>query len=279
MIHGDAGETWGDAMTKLVAFFGAMMALLLVLASPAIAQNITPLPEGGVPLAPSTSSASTAQFSAAERSEIGEIVREYLLENPEVIVEVLRILQDPQQQAQRPQRTPQLAATEDIVDPDRDPVVGNPNASVTVVEFFDYQCPICKRVASIVARLTREDDDVVVFKEFPVFGEASVFAARASLAADKQGKYEDFHVELLKSRKRLSERVVLRLAKRVGLDVDQLRTDMAAPEIEETIRNNYQLARQLGLSGTPSFVIGGEVIPGGLDYVTMRRLVQAQRKR
>ncbi len=101
--------------------------------------------------------------------------------------------------------TPQLVATEDIVDPDRDPVVGNPNASVTVVEFFDYQCPVCKRVASTVARLTREDDDVrVVFKEFPVFGEASVFAARASMAADKQGKYEDFHVELLKSRKRLS---------------------------------------------------------------------------
>ena len=124
---------------------------------------------------------------------------------------------------------------------ENDPTAGNPAASVTVVEFFDYHCPFCKRISTSVAELTKNDDDVrVVFKEFPVFGEDSVFAARAALASKNQGLYEAFHLALMGNRGRLNERVVMRHAERVGLDVDQLRQDMEAPEVEATIQANYR---------------------------------------
>ncbi|MFQ5972892.1 MAG: DsbA family protein, partial [Alphaproteobacteria bacterium] len=208
------------------------------------------------------------------------IVRDYLLENPEVIVEVLQRIQERRQQAQREQYQANLVSAQDgIFDETRDPFAGNPEASVTVVEFFDYHCPFCKRMANGIALLTEQDDDVkVVFKEFPVFGPESVFAARAALASKKQGMYREFHLALMRNRGRLNESIVMRLADRVGLDTDRLREDMQAPEIEETIRHNLQLAQRLGIRGTPSFIIGDELVPGALDISTMRRLIQAKRQ-
>ena len=266
-------------MVRWLAVAGAS---ILVLASAALAQERTPIPDGafsafeGQVAAPAEPS-----FSAAQRAEIDGIIQQYIRDNPQVILQALQSFQQQQQQAARQQQTraqTTAAVGGDIVDLDRDPIVGDPDGSVTVVEFFDYHCPFCKRLTSSIAKLAEDDDVRIVFKEFPVFGPDSIYAARAALASQQQGLYHDFHIALMKNRGRLNERIVMRLADRVGLDVDQLRDDMESPEIEQTLRANFQLAQQLGIRGTPSFIIDDEVIPGAIDLRTLRRLIQTKRQ-
>lgn len=265
---------------KLLAAAGTALILSTGMSASVFGQdNLTPIPEGALTLPTAETAVAEPSFSEAQRGEIGGIIREYLVENPDVIVEVLQILQNRQQAAQQHQQQQQRIDPATVYNEGSDPVIGNPNGSVTVVEFFDYHCPFCKRISSSIAKLIEADDDVrVVFKEFPVFGEDSVFAARASLASMKQDLYHEFHLAMMKNRGRLSERTVMKLAKKVGLDVDQLEKDMDAPEINATIQANYQLAQQLGIRGTPSFIIGDEIVPGALDIGTMRRIVQSKRQ-
>ncbi len=253
---------------------------LLALASTGHAQETTPIPEDAFSAFESQAPAEPS-FSDAQRAEINGLIQQYIQDNPEVILQALQALQQRQQQQAHQQRTQArttAALGSDVVDPERDPIAGDPDGSVTVVEFFDYHCPFCKRISRGMAKLAEDDDVRIVFKEFPVFGPDSVFAARAALAAKEQGLYHDFHVALMQNRGRLSERTVMRLADRVGLEVDRLREDMQSPEIEQTLRTNFQLAQQLGIRGTPSFIIEDEVIPGAIDLTTMRRLIQSKRQ-
>ncbi len=253
-------------------------ASVFALTAAAQAQESTPIPADAF----STFEATPAEpsLSDAQRAEINGIIGDYIRENPRVILEALQSFQQQQQQAGRQSQTQAqtVAASVDVVAPERDPIIGDPNGSVTVVEFFDYHCPFCKRLSRGIGKLAEDEDVRIVFKEFPVFGPDSVFAARAALAANLQGLYHDFHLALMKNRGRLNERIVMRLADRVGLDVDRLREDMQAPVIDETIRANFELAQQLGIRGTPSFIIDDEVIPGAIDLTTMRRLIQAKRQ-
>ena len=255
---------------------------LLVLASTAFAQESTPIPEGAFSAFESQVAApAEPSFSDIQRAELNGIIQQYIRDNPQVILQALQAFQQQQQQAARQQQTraqTTAAVGGNVVDVDRDPIIGDPNGSVTVVEFFDYQCPFCKRLSGGMAKLAEDDDVRIVFKEFPVFGAESVFASRAALAAKEQDLYHDFHLALLKNRGRFNERVVMRIADRVGLDVDKLREDMESPVIEETLRANFQLAQQLGIRGTPAFIIGDELIPGAVDLRTMRRLIQTKRQ-
>ncbi len=266
---------------RLLATVGTVLVLTTGMSAAVLGQDkITPIPEGALNQLTITKGPAERTFSDGQRGEIGDIVREYLVENPDVIVEVLQILQSRQQVAAQQQ---QQAATRidvaTIVDLDLDPILGNPNGSVTMVEFFDYHCPFCKRLSPVIAKLIETDDDLrVVLKEFPIFGDDSVFAARASLASMKQDLYHEYHQAMLKNRGRLTERTVMKLAKKVGLDVDQLKKDMESPEINATIQANYRIAQQLGIRGTPSFIIGDELVPGALDINTMRRLIQSKRQ-
>jgi protein-disulfide isomerase len=207
-------------------------------------------------------------------------VREYLLENPTVIVEALEALQARQQQTEQQQSRGALSAHSDrLLNSRQDPSIGNPNASVTVVEFFDYQCPYCKRMAEDLVKLTEEDPDLrIVFKEFPVFGTESTLAARAALAAAKQGKYAEFHVAIMGFRGAPSETAIFRLADQLGLNEERLRKDMQSEEIEAMIQANYQLAQQIGVRGTPAFIIGDELIPGALSPQAMRDLIARKRE-
>ncbi len=255
----------------------ALLAGGMLVSGAAAQDNLTPIPEGAL----SVLSAPTFEptLDDNQRAEIGALVREYLIENPDVIVEVLGILQAREQQAQQEQqRAATAAVTENLFDANRDPFIGNEDATITVVEFFDYQCPFCKRLAPNLDKVLDGDDDVrVVFKEFPVFGEDSTLASRAALASRNQGLYHDYHVALMKNRGQLSERVVMRLAERVGLDMDQLRADMDSPEVAAALQANFQQAQRLGVRGTPSFVVDDEMIPGALDVNTLRRLIQSKR--
>ncbi len=168
----------------------------------------------------------------------------------------------------------------------KSPVVGNKNANVTLVEFFDYQCVHCRHMAPIIAQLKKQDPKLrIVYKEFPIFGQDSVFSSAAALASRHQGKYEAFHNALLSSPKKLDEKEVLSLAKQVGLNVVQLQKDMKSPAVMSEIKANQALAQTLGIVGTPSFIIGDKrlskkdayptfFVPGAVDGSVLKSMIE-----
>ncbi len=221
-----------------------------------------------------------AAFDRAERREIEAIVRDYLTENPDVVVEAIQRFQARREQAEAVERSRTLAEQAERLfgDPD-DPIAGNPNGDVTVVEFFDYQCGYCKRVRDDLVKLIDRDRGVrVVLKEFPILGPISTAAARAALASRRQDRYWDYHNALMSHRGRLDEGKIFELARSIGLDVDRLRADMDDPEIGQAIEKTMDLAEALSVRGTPAFVVGDQVIPGAIGYEALRDLVAQARK-
>lgn len=227
----------------------------------------------------SAGAATAAEFSDAQRQAIETIVRDYLMKNPEVMIDVLQAAQEKLKGESRDKSAAALATRKKEVfdDPDA-PVAGNPKGDVTLVEFFDYRCPYCKQVQASVETLLAEDKRLrFVYKEFPVLGPDSVTAARAALAARKQGKYDAMHRALMSMKGQLDEAAVFKAAGSVGLDVERLKRDMAAPEIDRMLKANSGLAEALEIRGTPAFVVGDEIVPGAIGLDTMRQLVEAAR--
>jgi protein-disulfide isomerase len=224
--------------------------------------------------------AESPAFGDEQRQAIEAIVRETLLKNPEIIYEAIEQLQQRERVAETQKARQVLAERRPQVFQDTDaPVGGNPRGDVTVVEFFDYQCGYCKSALSDVQRLLKDDGKVrFVFKEFPILGPASVVASRAALASRAQGRYVDFHNALMSHRGALDEEAVMRVARSVGLDGERLKKDMAAPEIEAAIQANKKLAEDMGIRGTPAFIVGDEIVPGAIRLDEMKKLVAAARK-
>jgi protein-disulfide isomerase len=159
------------------------------------------------------------------------------------------------------------------------PNLGNPDGDVTVIEFFDYNCPYCRKAGQTVQELLASDANVrVIYREWPILGEDSVFASRAALAARAQGKYEEFHWAMMGLQGRAEEASILNAAAEIGLDVDKLRADMDAPEINEHIQTSMELAAALGFNGTPSFVIGEALVPGFIKTAQFEGYVAAARE-
>ncbi len=212
--------------------------------------------------------------------EVKALVYEAILEKPQIIMEAVRLLEERQQQQQQSAAAAVLETERDRLEKDPNAIVlGNPEGDVTVVEFFDYNCPYCRRVMPQVDTLVEQDPNVrLVYREWPILGEGSVFAARAALAARKQGKYEEFHVAMMGMEGRAEEPTVLRIAREVGLNIEQLRRDMDAPEVDEHIQTSMELTRALGFSGTPSFVIGDALIPGFVEADVLIEKVEAARE-
>ena len=214
-----------------------------------------------------------------DEDRIKELVLEAIRENPGIVFEAAQLFEQ-QQQALQAQAAAQVFDTEKATlenDPNA-PVLGNPDGDITVVEFFDYNCPYCRRVKPEMEALLAADPNVrVVYREWPILGDGSVFAARAALAARNQGKYEDFHWAMMQLKERAEEASILRTAEDIGLDVAQLRRDMNGPEIEEHIQTSMRLAQSLGFSGTPSFVIGDSLAPGLIQADQMIELVDQAR--
>jgi protein-disulfide isomerase len=224
---------------------------------------------------------SVEALEPAARREVEEIVREYILKNPEIIVEAVRGLQARQEaEAQERARQAVAAKQEALLRDPGSPASGNPAGDVTVVEFFDYGCGYCRAAAPTVKQLLAEDRKVrVVYKEFPILGPESVVAAEAALAARAQGKYTEFHEALMKAPGPLSWGAIARIATGVGLDVNRLQRDMKAPEVSATIERNRALAHDLGITGTPAFVVGTELVPGAIDKGRLQELVARARQR
>lgn len=213
-------------------------------------------------------------------ARIKELVYEAILENPDIIMEAVALIQQRDEEAQA--NATQSVLTDQRLLIERDPnapVLGNPDGDVTVVEFIDYNCPYCKRAMPEVQGLLDEDPNVrLVYREWPILGEGSVYASRAALASRVQGKYEEFHLALMGSRGRVEEASVLRIAKEIGLDIDQLKADMQSPDVDEHIESSMRLAQSLGFNGTPSFVVGDVLLPGFVEKAELQKAVDENRE-
>lgn len=217
----------------------------------------------------------------AQRNEIRELVRSYLLANPDVIVEALNLFEERQKADEAASRVAALRdRLAELNDDPGSPSFGPAGADVTIVEFFDYRCPYCKQMVGPIAELLRSDGRVrIVYKELPILGPESLVAARAALAAHRQGAYRRFHAALMARRGTYDDAAIGAVASELGLDVARLRTDMNRPEIAAQIERNRALAGAIGIRGTPAFVIGNDVAPGAIDLDTLRNLVAKARQR
>lgn len=222
----------------------------------------------------------TAHADDFSREEIKQLVLEAIRDNPEIVAEAFDILETRQAEAQAARIAEVLENQRDLLENDPNaPVLGNPDGDVTVIEFFDYNCPYCRRAKPEVRALIADDPNIrLVYREWPILGEGSVFAARAALAARAQGKYEEFHWAMMSMEGRAEESNVLGIAEEIGLDIDQLREDMDAPEVDEHIRLSMDLTQALGFTGTPSFVIGDALVPGFVEVDVLKNFVEKSRE-
>lgn len=227
--------------------------------------------------------AAQAQDSSIPTADpaLDQKIHDYILAHPEVIAESL---QKYQQQQEAAKQLTQAQAVKDLqaqlVSNPASPVLGNPSGDVTVVEFLDYRCPYCKAMHQPIADVIAGDGNVrVVVKEFPILGDDSVFAARAALAAGKQGKYAEMHTALMTFKGKLSAKDVEAVAQEIGLDTTKLKQDMTAPEVDQELQQNYDLAEAMGINGTPAFVIGDTLVPGAIKLDDLKAHIAAAREK
>jgi protein-disulfide isomerase len=222
-----------------------------------------------------------ADFTPDQRKAIEAIIRDYLTKNPDVLIDALQAAED-KMKGEAKDKAAQALSTrrrEIFEDPDS-PIAGNPNGDVSLVEFFDYRCPYCKQVEPSLEALLGEDRQLrLVYKEFPVLGQESVTASKAALASRKQGKYDAFHRALMALKGQINDTAVFKTAESVGVDVDRLKRDMAAPEISRALKANSELADALDIRGTPGFVVGNEIVPGAIDLASLKQLIATARKK
>jgi protein-disulfide isomerase len=228
--------------------------------------------------------ASAQSFTSDQRTEIEKIVREYLISHPEVLQDVIAEMD--KRQASDEAEKQHAAVSENqaqIFNSNHQVTIGNAKGDVTMVEFFDYNCAFCKRALSDMLSLMKADSKLrVVLKEFPVLGEGSKEAAQVAVAArmqDKSGgkKYLDFHQKLLGGRGQADKARALAVAKEVGFDMGRLEKDMASEEVNTTIEENFKLAEAMGLNGTPSYVIGSDVLVGAVGLDALREKLNMTR--
>jgi protein-disulfide isomerase len=212
------------------------------------------------------SPASAGSFTDAQKAEMEEIIRGYLLKNPEMLRDMAEKLEQKDKLAEEELRGKALVSFKDqVFKTSTDPFIGNAKGDVVVVEFMDYNCGWCKKSMSEVSTLLKSDPKVkFVFKELPIFGEHSEFAARAALAAAKQGKYWELHQAMFSHEGQVTTDVVKQLAEAQGLDIKKLQVDIESKEIGEQIAANLQLGKDLAINGTPAFIIDDQVHGGYL---------------
>jgi protein-disulfide isomerase len=237
-----------------------MLSIRTLVASALVALAVAVMPTG----------ASAQSFSAGQRGEIEKIVKEYLLSHPEILEEVSAELSKRQAAAEAEKHQAAVKDNADLIfNSPRGVVLNNQKGDVSFVEFFDYNCGYCKHAMADMLNLMKSDPKLrVVLKEFPVLGPGSVEAAQVAIAVRMQDpsgkKYLDFHQKLLGSRGQADKARALAVAKEVGLDMARLEKDMVSPEVKATLEENFKIAEAMGLNGTPSYVIGNQVVVGAI---------------
>lgn len=228
------------------------------------------------------SSPSLAQsdvLSAGQKAEIEKMIGDYLLANPGIVRDALMALERQQLAEQEAQQQDAIASkADDILRSEFDYVAGNVDGDVTLVEFFDYNCGYCKRALADMNALLESDKNLrIVLKEFPILSQGSLEAAQLAIAARKQGKYLEFHQALLLDNGRMDGARALQIAEELGLDPEQLKKDSATPEVRQSIQAAHGLATDLGINGTPAYLIGNEIIPGAIGALALGEKIAALR--
>jgi protein-disulfide isomerase len=221
-------------------------------------------------------------FSADQKEEIGQIVRDYLLANPEVLEDAINVLRE---RRDKEASEASAQAVEDkgeaIFNSKNQIVLGNPDGPITLVEFFDYNCTYCKRAVSDMTALIDANPDLrMVLKEFPILTDGSLEAARIAAAVQKLApeSYLAFHVELFSRPGQADAAKALEVASDVGLDADAVKKAAEDPAITANISEVHDLAVALGITGTPSYVIGKEVVAGAIGFDALQEKVTAMRQ-
>jgi protein-disulfide isomerase len=228
-------------------------------------------------------SASAQSFTDTQRGDIEQIVKSYLIAHPEVLEEAMAELQKRQTAAETAKHEASIAQNADaIFNSPRGVTLGNKDGDVTFVEFFDYNCGYCKRAMADMLDLMKNDSKLkVVLKEFPVLSEGSVEAARVAVAVRMQDpsgkKYLDFHQNLLGGRGQADKARAMAAAKDAGLDTARIEKDLASPEVRATIEENMKLAEEMGLNGTPSYVIGKQIVIGAVGLDSLKEKIGVAR--
>lgn len=229
-----------------------------------------------------------------DKKQVEQIVHDYLLNNPQLLVEMSQRLQqnrvDQFKQMEEKARNIIPGVADQLFHDPQTPTGVYPEGDVTLVEFFDYQCQHCKDVASVIQKIQKHDKGLrVLYKELPIFGGNSVYAAKAALAAHKQGKYLALHDALMDAQEPLNQPRILALAAKVGLNMKQLKADIKSASVENAVKDNMQLAQKLAIAGTPSFVVTASknpgtnkektfFIPGTADRDTLNQLIARVRQ-
>jgi protein-disulfide isomerase len=249
-------------------------------ASPAATMQAGPAPAVTLVASPAPTPIDPKLVSPEQRKAIEQIMREYLVANPDVLVEAMKEYEVRQQAASAAQA--KLAIVEkksQIFRSPHDVVLGNPNGDITVVEFFDYNCGWCKKAVDEIGKLAKADPKIrIVMKELPIFGGAnSQLAAKAAMASISQGKYWEYHQALMKERQ-VTRDNVFTIAEKVGIDVAKLKAEMASPKIEAAIKDTMALAQTLGIDGTPGFMVDARINPGYMPLEQINEMIADVRK-
>ncbi len=231
--------------------------------------------------------AASASFTPEQTVAIEKIVHDYLVGHPTVLIEATQALQMQQQKTMMTNAEAAIAKNgKELFNLPGSPVIGNPKGNVTLVEFFDYQCDVCQRMSPTVDALIAKNPQLrVVFKQWPIFGETSNFAAKAALASVKQGKFTAFYQGLITAKGRLDQGRILSIALKAGLNTDTLKKDMEDPALQKELDNNLKLAEAMRLVGTPAFIIAktpngvyvdgkASFVPGGASEESLQELIK-----
>ena len=218
------------------------------------------------------STSAIAELDKADRAAVHRVIKQYIMDNPEVLRDALMEL------AAREKQAFITAGLAKLQRDDGDPVMGNVEGSLVIFEFSDYNCGYCKRMFPTIQQLLANNDDIrLVIKEFPILGQSSLIAARAGVAAQKQGKFPAFHKEMMTHRGQVSEAVIMTAASTAKLDLDQLRRDMDSRTTNAIIDRTRASAAALDLSGTPALIIGETIIPGAVSIEELQSAINRAR--
>ena len=196
-----------------------------------------------------------AALNPQDKEEIQNVIHQYLIENPEVIKEAIQALQQKEMMAMKQKSTDAIMQNTDLLFKSKSPSLDKPNADINIVEFFDYRCHYCKNMQKELQTVFSGNQTIrMVYKELPVLGDISVSAAKAALAANMQGKYVELHDKLF-AEPQLTEPKIYELAQSVGLDLEKLKKDMQDPAVQDELTANMKLAQEIGVRGTPAFIV------------------------
>ncbi|WP_417581778.1 DsbA family protein [Pelagibacterium sp.] len=270
------------------------LAAAIVVLGAGLAYSIASRPQSGMTAAeieaivaqaagaqPAAETTPEVQAAPIDTATIGPVIEDYLLANPRLL-ERMSIELQAQVSAEEGERAriALAALEEEIYNDPANIVLGNPDGDVTIVEMFDYNCGYCRQVVADVMALVEEDPDLrVILKEFPILSQASVDAARIAILVGRSDvSYQDFHTELFATPGEIDTQAALAAAESLGLSRVSLELEMGAPDVSDALQRTYTIAQALGISGTPTFIIGDEVIPGALPKVELLRRVENMRE-